>query len=63
MSYPMDLDEYDEKRLEGELKRRRRLRAAGLCDYCERPGDTPTCKERERHKTALTNPAPPKEQP
>jgi hypothetical protein len=51
MSYPVDLDEYDEERLRGEIDRRRKLRAQGLCDYCERRQDaTPACKFPHRHK-------------
>jgi len=50
MGYPMDLDEYDEARLVGELERRRALRVQGLCDYCERATELPPCKFPGRHK-------------
>ena len=50
MGFPLDLDEYDEKRLIDELARRVNLRAQGLCDYCARPyGVKPSCKFPERH--------------
>lgn len=53
MSYILDLDEYTEEALKGELERRRKLSARGLCDYCRRSGDTPSCKFPDRHKAAL----------
>ena len=50
MSYPIDLDEYDETQLTDELSRRQRLRDAGMCDYCARERSTsPSCKFPERH--------------
>jgi len=49
MSYSLDLDEYDESRLVGEITRRKRLRAKGLCDYCERTPNTNPCKFPSRH--------------
>lgn len=49
MSYPIDLDEYPEVKLREELQRRERLRAQGLCDYCEQPHYLPTCKFPGRH--------------
>lgn len=45
----IDLDEIDEQKLRDELTRREKLRAMGLCDYCERGRDTPSCKMHERH--------------
>lgn len=50
MSYMLDLDEYDEAVLEGELRRRKGARARGVCDYCNRHPFTSPCKERERHR-------------
>lgn len=50
MSYPQDLDEMDEKRLLGELARRRHNRSCGCCDYCGRPFATAPCKFPERHQ-------------
>jgi hypothetical protein len=50
VSYRLDLDEYEEKDLVDEIARRRRLRMQGLCDYCERPSDSPPCKFPERHR-------------
>lgn len=52
MSYAYTLDEYPESRLREELQRRENLQRRGLCDYCGRPSDTPTCKEHERHQAA-----------
>lgn len=52
MSYPEGLEgleEFSTKELLDELKRRRDLRAAGLCDYCERPIDGPMCRFSTRH--------------
>lgn len=50
MSYPRDLDEYSEEELYRELTARRITRDAGMCDYCNRPFDSPSCKEYDRHK-------------
>lgn len=55
MSYPMDLDEYDEQRLIAELVRRATARANGKCDYCTYPMGEPTprgyasCRFPDRH--------------
>ena len=49
MSYPMDLDEYTEAQLTAEIRKRKELRAAGLCDYCERPPTATPCKMTSRH--------------
>jgi hypothetical protein len=49
MGYRLDLDEYSTHALRQELLRRRALRLAGKCDYCERLPDTPPCKFPERH--------------
>ena len=49
MSYPMDLDEYSEDRLLGEMESRMRMRHRGVCDYCARRPTTPSCKFPERH--------------
>ncbi len=44
-----NLAEYSEEELVAELTRRATLRAASLCDYCERARNTLTCKFPERH--------------
>jgi hypothetical protein len=49
ISYPLDLDEYAEERILLELSRRGKLRARGVCDYCERPPAAPACKFPRRH--------------
>lgn len=46
----MDLDEYTEARLVAELARRSTARRQGICDYCGRTPDTPTCRFPERHR-------------
>lgn len=51
MSYPKDLDEYNERELLQELERRKTLREQGKCDYCG--GDGPVaCKFPTRHGPA-----------
>ena len=50
MSYPLDLDEMAETKLVQEIERRKKARAAGLCDYCGRAPDTSTCKFPDRHR-------------
>ena len=54
MSYPVDLDEMEESKLEGELKRRKDLREKGLCDYCERDPEESPCKFPERHSQPVS---------
>jgi len=50
MSFSLDLDEYKETALLGELQLRRERRENGRCDYCNRPhGVQPSCKFPERH--------------
>lgn len=49
---PIDLNEYEERRLVGEIDRRASLRAVGLCDYCEREPSMNTCKFPERHRVS-----------
>lgn len=49
MSYPLDITEQTERRLENELERRREARAAGTCDYCGRLPNTPACQFPDRH--------------
>lgn len=56
MGYALDLDEYDESRLIGELERRKELRAKGLCDYCEYPVNVGCCKFPDRHLREHKNP-------
>jgi len=43
MSFPRELDEYDDNELVAEIKRRNKFRALNVCDYCARP-DTFRCK-------------------
>lgn len=50
MGYPLDLDEYTEKRLEEELENRLQLRLRGRCDYCKRDPKTKPCKFEDRHR-------------
>lgn len=57
MGYALDLDEYDDDRLVGEMKRRAQLRTQGLCTYCERSGTTRPCKFPERHRQAGPKPS------
>lgn len=52
MSYPVGLDEIETTTLRGELERRAKLRADGLCDYCARPPTTPACMYGARHVAA-----------
>ena len=56
MSYPKDLDEYEDHVLSAELRRRERQRKAGLCDYCGKPPTDPVCKvgwQRHQHHVAV----------
>jgi hypothetical protein len=46
----LTLDQYTEVELQHELERRLNARNHGLCDYCNRPPDTPPCKFPERHQ-------------
>jgi hypothetical protein len=56
MGYPRlhDLDEVPEAELQAELVRRQQLRDAGLCDYCELPTSTPSCRFEERHNLGVS---------
>lgn len=49
MGYPRSLDEITDRELTQEIERRKKLRAAGKCDYCERDNSTDPCKFPERH--------------
>lgn len=49
MGFPRDLDEYPTKTLLAELKKRRKARREGRCDYCDRPVSASACKFPERH--------------
>lgn len=49
MGYPRDIDDMSEKELTDELARRKRIQAAGLCDYCGSHPSKPACKYPERH--------------
>ena len=49
MSYPRDLDEYQEHELEAEIMRRRKARAEGVCDYCLRSPEASSCMYPKRH--------------
>lgn len=61
MSYPKDIDEYTDFELQIEMETRKNRRAAGLCDYCNRPPETPACKFPARH--ALGSSSPPRGTP
>lgn len=50
MSYPRDLDEYDDEELKEELERRAELVKKKLCTYCERKVTAAACRFPERHK-------------
>lgn len=45
MSYNRELEDYSDAELQIEIERRTKLRAAGMCDYCERPLTSHTCKK------------------
>ena len=49
MSYPKDLDEYDDEQLLEELRRRYDARKAGRCDYCGRTKKLKSCRYEARH--------------
>lgn len=46
----LGLREFHEQALRDELERRRKARLDGLCDYCNRPHNTPSCKFGGRHQ-------------
>jgi hypothetical protein len=50
MSYPLQLDEVNERVLIRELERRAIERQNGRCDYCGRRPDEPPCKLQDRHQ-------------
>lgn len=45
----MELEDYNDERLEAELALRARRREQGQCDYCARPWTTKPCKYPDRH--------------
>lgn len=49
MSYPLDLQEIGEERIKLELSQREKRRAAGRCDFCDRPPASKPCKFPRRH--------------
>ena len=49
MSYPKTIDEYSDSDLERELRRRRRRRLAGKCDYCGGTDVAKPCRYETRH--------------
>lgn len=49
MSYPMDLDDYDDEDLINELARRCAERSKGNCDACRRPRSEPAKCGSGRH--------------
>lgn len=53
MGYSRDLDEYREDELLSELAQRAAYRAKGLCDYCHRHSDQPSCRFHDRHAKAM----------
>jgi hypothetical protein len=46
------LRELTDEELNGELERRKLLRAGGHCDYCGKKGDASPCNAPERHRIA-----------
>lgn len=58
MSYALDLDEFTDEQLHEELELRRRRRAKGRCDYCDRPYTQPACRFPKRH---MPHPTPKKD--
>lgn len=46
------LDEIPTAALQGEISLRAQRRDRGVCDYCERHLDAPSCRFPERHKLA-----------
>jgi hypothetical protein len=45
-----DLDEYSERELYNEIRRRIRSRCAGQCDYCSGSNIKKLCRFPERHR-------------
>lgn len=54
MSYPKDLDEYDDEELMEELDKRAVRRKRGICDYCGQKFEAPSCRFPHRHKAPKT---------
>lgn len=57
MSYPKDIDDYEDKDLLAELALRAMRRERGVCDYCRRFSNDPPCKFPARHRMAMILPA------
>lgn len=53
MSYPRDLDEFEDIELFQEIERRKDDRAKGLCDYCHRAYTTSACRFADRHRAPV----------
>lgn len=49
MSYPKNLDEYEDKELTAELERRIVARQKGQCDYCGHSPRSKPCRFVTRH--------------
>lgn len=56
MSYPRDLDEFEEHELQGELERRQKLREQHKCDYCGKDTKKPICRFPDRHRDPRCKP-------
>ena len=55
METQIDLREIDEVLLNREVTRRVIMHVNGRCDYCERDGQSPPCKHKERHARAAAH--------
>lgn len=54
MSYPTDLDEYEDREIIQEFARRAKLAEEHKCSYCGKPyGSEPICKFPHRHNPTL----------
>ncbi len=52
MSYPRDLEDYDDDELFAELKVRAKARLQGKCDYCKQTPEKEACRYADRHAMA-----------
>lgn len=50
MSYPRELEEYDDEELKAEIERRGEAAKKKLCSYCNRKITASACRFPERHK-------------
>lgn len=56
MGYPKSLGEYSETDLIAEFIRRARVQSNGLCDYCDRPRTSNSCRFTEHHNIKEMSP-------